>query len=541
MKRLLLASAAVAALGCPVWAQSAIDMLQLTQPDTRGTARFMGMGGAFTALGGDLSTLTQNPAGIGIYRHSEIGVTVDLDIQKSSVGGVGNSKTQFNCNNFGYIGVANLNSSVAQTFAWGATYNRTSSFDRLTSAYAPTAATSLSNYIASYTTADEGVLNFGGDYNPYRDSDADWLSILAYSAYMINPKDGSTNRYNGLYQPGLTNSDAMLTVRERGYVDEYSINFGGNLSNTLYWGLGVGITDLSYRRDAYYSESMENARCVADGGATTITNGDAGFELGNYKKINGSGWKLSFGLIYKPINALRIGAAIHSPTWWSLSQEYDGTVSYSYFNPSQPQSSGNPLSGDDYTDFAGFDWKLKSPWRFMVGAAVVLGSNAIISVDYERQAYNDMTMKNAVYDNYGYIMGHEDNEAVNNDVRTYCRAANIVRVGAEYRVTPAFSIRAGYNVATSNIDARTRDGGVEVITSGTDPSYSFGKTNQSVSFGLGYRFGAFYLDGTYVYNRRTSDLHAYTNFTDNGVLAQAPSWEVTNTNNSIVLSLGFRF
>ena len=54
-----------------VFAQSAIDAYRFSQPDLRGTARFMGMGGAFGALGGDLSTLSQNPAGIGVYRSNE--------------------------------------------------------------------------------------------------------------------------------------------------------------------------------------------------------------------------------------------------------------------------------------------------------------------------------------------------------------------------------------------------------------------------------------------------------------------------------------
>ena len=63
-------------------AQSAVDEYSLSQTETRGTARFMAMGGAFTALGGDLSTLTQNPAGIGVYRRSEIGATLDITPSK---------------------------------------------------------------------------------------------------------------------------------------------------------------------------------------------------------------------------------------------------------------------------------------------------------------------------------------------------------------------------------------------------------------------------------------------------------------------------
>ena len=84
----------------------------LSQTELRGTARFMSMGGAFTALGGDLSTLTQNPAGIGVYRRSEIGATLDISPRKitseTNSTKESMSKTKVYCNNFGYVGTARL-------------------------------------------------------------------------------------------------------------------------------------------------------------------------------------------------------------------------------------------------------------------------------------------------------------------------------------------------------------------------------------------------------------------------------------------------
>ena len=106
MKRKLMA-AVVAALPAILMAQSAPDVYILSQTDLRGTARFMSMGGAFTALGGDLSTLTQNPAGIGVYRRSEIGATLDISPRKitTQTGSdkIGMSKTKAYCNNFGKL------------------------------------------------------------------------------------------------------------------------------------------------------------------------------------------------------------------------------------------------------------------------------------------------------------------------------------------------------------------------------------------------------------------------------------------------------
>ena len=116
-------------------AQSALDAYSISQNDLRGSARFMSMGGAFTALGGDISTLNQNPGGIGVYRSSDLAATLDITMNSTKfLGGNGSQKanhTRVACNNFGYIGTVNLgSSSVMPFFNWGASYSRVASFDR---------------------------------------------------------------------------------------------------------------------------------------------------------------------------------------------------------------------------------------------------------------------------------------------------------------------------------------------------------------------------------------------------------------------------
>lgn len=534
MKKILLAALTMAAPAA-MSAQSAVDAYSLSQTETRGTARFMAMGGAFTALGGDLSTLTQNPAGIGVYRRSEIGATLDITPSKFTTQSPGykisQSQTKVACNNFGYIGTIRLD-GLLRTFSWGASYNRVASFDRVFNAYNNPTGTSLSNYIAAYTDAPESVLGSDNwnEYNPYFDSDADWLSILAYNTYMINP-DG--NGYRGLYQNGTT-GDSQSLVRESGYVDEYNIDFGGNIGDVVYWGIGFGITDLSYRQTSYYSESMENAAVASEQG---LVNGNGGFELRNWRSINGSGWNLKAGVIVKPVNEFRIGLAVHTPTWYSLSQSATAEVGYSYKNPAAPESENNTLTGteftgDEYQPDSYYDFHLNSPWRLMIGAAAVIGNSAIVSIDYERQAYGDMKIK--YQDGWGNFVS---DDYVNGDIKDYFKASNIIRVGAEYRVTPSFSVRAGYSYATTTTKEEANDGSLEVYTAGMNPSYTFNKDINSISFGLGYRYQAFYVDAAYVYRNRKSTYHAYTDFGGN----KAPTAELTQTSNSIVISAGFKF
>lgn len=528
--------------------QSAINALQLTQSDFKGTARFMSMGGAFTSLGGDLSTLGQNPAGIGIYRHSEIGATLDVNAQSvkavTPAASLNESQTKAFCNNFGYVGVARLDGAM-KTFTWGVTYGRAVSFDRLTSGYGAPTMSSLSNYIAQFTTAlgtPDNLLQFNNNtgFNPYFDSGSDWLSILAYTSFMINNAPGSSDSYEGLAKPnGETNGDAEITVREKGYVDEYNFTFGGNIENVVYWGLGIGVNDLNYTRLVQYSESMENAYIynLTPG----VDGGDAGFTLNNYKHLTGTGWNIKFGLIYKPINELRIGAAIHSPTWYSIDESYNANTDFSYFNPGLPQSNNNPLSGGEETEWADFSWKLQSPWRYMVGVSAVLGQKLILSLDFEQCAYGDMKVKKGLYDTYGYLIDYQEDHAVNSDIKAITRSQNTVRLGAEYRLTPSFSLRAGFNTTTSNIKKDFKDNFAQIPTAGTDPSFSLAGATTNICAGLGYRVGPFAADLAYVHTHRSSSLRAYSDFIQNRQEIFAPDFDVTASDNQFVLSLSYKF
>lgn len=528
----LIALAPAAAL-----AQSTVDAYSLSQNELRGTARFMSMGGAFTALGGDLSTLGQNPAGAGIYRGSEIGATLDINFRSYNTstpyGSSKDNQTKAFCNNFGYVGTTYIGSGL-RSISWGVSYGRVSSFDRVTNGYNNPTSTSLTNYIADFSGGQApSDLAFGQDYNPYLDSNCDWLSILAYNSFMINDKPGSPNQYQGLYQNG-TVGDALYNIRERGYVDEYNFDIAGNVSDVVYWGIGFGVTDINYTRESYYSESMSNAR-IYDGDNNPTVNGDAGFDLYNRKRITGNGWNFKAGLIVKPIPQLRLGFAIHTPTWYNLSHGYDAEVDYSYYNPAVAESEANPNKGNEYTEWASFDSRLRTPWRMMFGAALVIGNQAIVSVDYERQAFNAMHVKYQT--GYGYN-DFEDDVNVNNNIKDIFQGSNIVRVGVEYRVTPQFSLRAGYNAQSCNVKNAAVDGNVEVLTSGTDPSFSLdSKLTQYISVGAGYKYKGWYFDAAYVHKNRESTFRAFTNYNGN----IAPSATVKDNNNSLVLSVGYKF
>lgn len=526
-------AAIAAALPMGIMAQGAFDAYTLSQSDLRGTARFMSMAGAFGALGGDLSTLNQNPAGIGVYRSSEVGVTLDIDIERSNVDGQTDSKTHAYCPNVGYVGAINLDSDVMPYFQWGVSYGRIASFDRVYHGGYGSLGTSLSNYVANraYGTSPD-VLGQSTSYNPYDQSNADWLSILGFNSYIIN-QVGGLSQYNGLYKEGQTTGNAMFDVRQRGHVDEYAINFGGNIMNTVYWGLGFGITDIDLKEESFYDEELADARIArSEGMGSSIVDGNAYYGLSNYRRVSGTGFNFKIGAIVKPINEFRFGIAVHTPTYYNLTESYDASINYSYGSPSTIPD------GTAYSNFAYYDWKLRTPWKLIASMAGVVGGRFIISADYEFAAYDNMRISD--YD------GNEYKDATA-EIKDYFKPTHTIRLGAEYRLTPQWSIRAGFSQSTSAVETAVKDGDIEVYTTGCNPAYTFDTTTRYLTCGVGYRYKGFYADLAYVNKYRKSSYSPFSAYDDLAYSGSADSWvynpatEFTTSNNNIVLSVGYKF
>jgi len=533
MKKSYLAIAAVIINAPAVIGQSAPDAYQLSQPDFKGTARFMSMGGAFGALGGDISTLNQNPGGIGVYRSSDIAFTLDINMQSTEARSKGETstsdRTKVYVNNFGYVGSARTGNSLMPMFNWGLSYSRIKSFDRAYHGSLPSMGTSLTNYVAGYTTDQYSPVDLYGpvsDYNPYMDSYAPWMSVLFYNSCLINPQNPGSSAYDGLYQNGAQ-ALGSFDVIEKGYVDEYSINLGGNFVDMVYWGIGFGITDISYTSDTYYSENISNTR-IPDKNAQGFTNGSASYALRSIKHISGSGFNFKAGVIVKPINELRLGLAVSTPTYYSLSQEGQTYTSYSFSSG----LNGSNVTNNNQPDY--FRWKYNTPWRLIASVAGVIGSKGIISVDYEYQPFNKMSVK----DNSG-----RHYEMIEQDVNDYYQASNIVRIGGEYRVIPQLALRAGYSFQSSPVKSAVYDSEIPVYTSGPDdtetqPSYTMDNTIQHITCGVGLRIKRFYADAAFVHTIRESKFYPFTASESAGT---PPSSELTDNNNSIVLTLGYKF
>ncbi|MBD5280345.1 MAG: hypothetical protein HDS35_07365 [Bacteroides sp.] len=583
MRRSLLLMSLSLAAGGAAMAQSAIDGYRISQPDMKGTARFMSMGGAFGALGGDLSTLSQNPAGIGVYRSNDIGFTVDLDCQSSTSKSQGTSynidQTKFLLNNIGAVFTMRLPSYTFPNFNIGFSYNKGASFNRQYAGSIPSINTSLSNYIAGVSNANQLTVgdvateyNQAGNmtYDPYNPPaqayQSPWISILGYDSYLTTPSGmGEDASWYGQWGTG-TSGSGMFNVQEKGSLDEYNIALGGNIANVVYWGMNFDIINLNYTLNSMWGEDLKNA--YVPNNENVVSTMDANWRMRNYYNVNGSGFNYQFGLILKPIQELRIGFAFHTPTWFNLTETFGAEVNYQYGDGNQ----GTALTNNGQYGYN--DMCFRTPWKLIGSIAGVIGNNFILSLDYEWTPYNKMKFSspgsygvggNWDYGDWGYDdwgwgwdsatrayasnspkpkgFDTDDYYYINSDISTYYKATNTIRVGAEYRITPAFSVRAGYSYVSSPMTQNVRDDNEEIYTSGTLPSYRVDNHTNYITCGLGYKYQRFYVDMAYVYKNMNSTYHAFTpDFDANtGVSIPSPQSKLSLNNSQVVLTAGFRF
>lgn len=276
--------------------------------------------------------------------------------------------------------------------------------------------------------------------------------------------------------------------------------------------------------------------------------------MDNYYRIHGKGGTIRLGVIYKPVQVLRLGFAIKTPTWYILKEEYKSLVNYTYTGENVP-TPGTAITNND--NIARNSYRFRSPFTFTASIAGVFGERLILSADYEWTSYSSMGFSE--YSNKDELdtddpaywqksLAKQTRSSIdydnpfrhtNYDIDRYFTSTSTYRVGAELRVTPRFSIRAGYSYVTSPVKSRVRDNQEVVYTAGTRPQYITDNSTRYITCGFGYRYKMLYIDAAYVHKSRKSVYHAYT--PDLSAGSQSPQAAVTAGSSQFVLTLGARF
>ncbi|SEF41002.1 OmpP1/FadL family transporter [Parabacteroides chinchillae] len=531
MKKILIVMSALALYSSAAFSQGELDAFRFVQNDLNGTARYLSMGGAFGALGGDISAMHSNPAGLAIYRSSEIVTTLSLSSVSAKSDWLGNkvdnSRTRVNFDNIAYVGYFPT-SNDAGLVSWnvGFSYNRAKNYSRnYTMSTGGGLNTSLSDYIAELSTRlahrSPGFiandLKDGKGLDPYA-NDLPWMSVLGYNAGFMNPIGGDRSRefsssyINSGTGEWLKQTGADLNVTERGAIDQYNIAFGLNFSDVFLLGGTLAITDLNYDYSSWYNEVFTD---------------DSNLKLENSLSTDGTGYSFNIGAIVRPSDYFRLGVAYNSPVWYKMTD---------YF---YAKGSSRVMGGDQWAttpDGAYSNYQYRSPDKWLFSAAAIIGKYGLISVDYELTNYKNMKM---------YFENGNENLETNTYIKEDFGIGNTLRVGAEARITPQFSVRAGYAWSGSPVKADLRDQKIETVTVGTIPNYTIDRGVNNYTIGLGYRFTPnFYADLAYVYTVHKEDAYNFSNLYpmedgDIEILNQGATLKTNTTR--VALTLGYKF
>ena len=530
MKRIAIISI-IMALPLAMMAQNAMDAYIVSSQQIKGTARYVSMGGAFTSLGGDPSSIVQNPAGIGVYRSSEISASLGGQwISNSSPNAETAKNGTFTFDNLSFVTTFFTGkSSGLINFNLGVTYNRNLSYKRKYNGVTPQLGASFTNYIETVT---QGIpvadLEVNEEKDSYYQTSSPWLSILGYHSYLISPTEEGASTYYGLFSPGETTGSSYTTIYEDGRNDEYTLNFGGNINDRIYFGVALGIRDFNISREVYYTEDLHNTKngVYKDGSEITSSN----YQYYTLYNMRGMGFNGKFGLIARLTDNLRLGATIYTPTFFSIDQRMDASIDNIMVLNGNDNITANVYQ--PIPDIVTNTIKIRTPWGFQVGASYVAGKKAILSADYQYTAYNNMKMNEYNGDDF----------TIENDFYKACfKPGHTVKVGAEYRVTNALSLRAGYALQLSPIKAELKDVNTSVPTVGMQTAYMLPGNGSYYSCGAGYKFKTCYLDFAYQHYAQKSDMFAYSPvFTEESSLIPSSS-DVKTKQNSITFTFGLKF
>lgn len=508
MKRIFTTALSVLLIYGSAYSQGEVDALTFSRNELTGTARSVGMGGAFGALGGDMGGVAINPAGIGVYSQSEVMATLSFRNNKTetelNAGKIDKSKFNFNFSNFGVVGVIPIDNDIVPKFNFGFSYNRIKDFNRKYESQGSNLNSSLADFMADRANASGASAITGS--RPFEN--AEWLGVLGYKGGLINAND------KGLFgrtQGGNVNN--RLYVREKGAIESYDFTAGTTFANVLSFGVTLSVTDFDHRLYSDYQEDYKS--------------NNSNFYLENWLKTEGTGYQVTAGLILKPINEVRIGVAYHSPTWYEMTDYYSAAL----------DALGKPVidtyyeAGNTYTDY---DFRTPDKWSFSL--AGILGKRVILSADYELTNYKNMKYRNT--DRFSSLSDH--NEYIKHDYKN----ASTLRVGTEIRITPQFSGRLGYAWMESPLQKDFKNMKRDVVTVGTIAHFAQEGDANYFTWGLGYVFNSnFYTDIAFAIKTQKDDLYSFSKLynDEGGVFLDSQKATLKNNQFTGLVTFGYRF
>lgn len=451
-------------IGFHFFCQDVRDLVRFSETQVYGSARFDAMGGSFGALGADLSSSAINPAGYGRYSSTTFG----LGFQNTSIRNKAvfneketqNKLNSFKLNNLGFVLVNDVSeqNNGFLFYQFGFSYNRIQEFKDSYS-YSGQQFASLLDYFCSiaYKISPNSIY----DELPFS-------SALAWDTYAID-QDGQDG-----YVPRLNSADVIhrRNVKTRGGVSEYNFNMSANYMNKLYLGANIGVRSGKYEENYFHYEQATNST-----GQTLDS-----FQYDYHLKTAGAGYNLKLGLIYLPIENLRIGFSVHTRTFFEFTDDFSADMT-SYHKDTTYRIE------EVYKPVGNYKYRLRTPQKFVASLAYVFGTRGCLNGDFEFVNYKWASLKTTTDTNYDPF----DFSQVNKEAKQQIRAVVNMRLGGELVFNSQYFVRAGLAIYPSAYNQKINP------TKGT----------QIFSGGLGFKWKKSTVDLTLKVEHRNFNYYAF--------------------------------
>ena len=488
MKKIYILIVPACFLMASVQAQNETDALRYSQNFYGGTARSIAMGGAFGALGGDFTSASLNPAGIGVFRSNEFTVTPTVIYDNTSTKYLGNTRVdnqyQFTLNNLGAIFSKQTGNDKGWAgYNFGIGYNQLNNYNRNTmmGGIQLSGGSESSSYLDNFTN------------NANADIWSEFYEELAWAANLMPFDTVSQEYWNDINEAGYGQSQTRR-IRETGSLGEFAFTFGANYGDRLYVGATFGIHRLRYSNYTDHSE-FDDARIIDYFNSFTFR---------ETLETRGTGYTFKAGIIFRPISLIRIGAAFHIPTFYKIREDF-----YTDMSSTFDEEEGEPeyFEGSPVNQF---EYWLRTPYKAIGSVAFQIGRIAMIGVDYEYMDYRKANMDSRVSD-YSLL-------DVNDRIQNVYSIAHNIRLGAELHLGPIY-LRGGTAFYDSPFNSKEVNKEARTIT---------------YSGGLGFRSKNVFFD--LAYSLRTNDYQYYLYIPED-----VHGAKISADKSQFVATLGFRF
>ena len=504
------------------YSQEPVDALRYSWTAPGGTARMQAIGGATTALGGDITSTFTNPAGLGMYKTNEFVISPGFRFLSNNTDYRGNSssdsKSSFNYGTSGFVfGLPSSGNRSWKGFSFSLALNRTANFNNNVSLKGTNNQSSYSEkYLEELVNNNVTDPNAAANNYPYGAS-------LAFNTFLVDTMNDASGQLSG-YRSLATVGTGLIQeqkITTKGGISDFAFGGSANYMDKLYFGGSIGISMLNYERTTSYTETDATNNPVNDFNY---------FISDDYLKTSGVGININAGIIFKPVEFLRLGLSFHSPTWYQLKDQYSAAVTTDLDG-----YGGAGIKSESSTDFNNgqlgeYNYNYTTPWRAAFGISYVFredqdthNQKGFISADVEYINYTNSSFKaqnSADQSDKDYFT------EVNGKIDEAFKSAVNFRLGGELKFN-TFMVRAGYSIYTNPYTNSFFN---------NQSSETVKANHMNVSAGLGWRDKGMFVDLTGIYLISNDAYFPYR--LDQGVFNAA---KVKSNGADIFLTIGFKF